>query len=136
VARPARPVVLGMALEPQLPLFAGCIGQEDDQSAHPGQYLHKAYFDAKDYDECSWHDPSNNSRLTRPPGASAVKAFAGHAKTLLQDGRSVLDTAYEVGLSGPSRLHDLFVTCEAMTLGECDSGDRRDLFDIPSFRIG
>ena len=26
---------------------------------------------------------------------------------------SVLDTAYEVGLSGPGRLHDLFVTHEA-----------------------
>ena len=42
----------------------------------------------------------------------------GHAKTLLQDGQSVLDATYEVGLSGPSRLHDLFVTYEAMTPGE------------------
>lgn len=42
----------------------------------------------------------------------------GHAKTLLQDGQSVLDATYEVGLSGPSRLHDLFVAYEAMTPGE------------------
>jgi AraC family transcriptional regulator of adaptative response/methylated-DNA-[protein]-cysteine methyltransferase len=42
----------------------------------------------------------------------------GHAKTLLQDGQSVLDATYEVGLSGPSRLYDLFVTYEAMTPGE------------------
>jgi AraC family transcriptional regulator of adaptative response/methylated-DNA-[protein]-cysteine methyltransferase len=42
----------------------------------------------------------------------------GHAKAALQDGESVLDVAYEVGLSGPSRLHDLFVGFEAMTPGE------------------
>ena len=40
-----------------------------------------------------------------------------HARTLLTDSASVLDTTYEVGLSGPSRLHDLFVTHEAMTPG-------------------
>lgn len=41
-----------------------------------------------------------------------------HAKSLLRDAGSVLDTTFEVGLSGPSRLHDLFVTFEAMTPGE------------------
>jgi AraC family transcriptional regulator of adaptative response/methylated-DNA-[protein]-cysteine methyltransferase len=39
------------------------------------------------------------------------------AKRLLDDDASVLDTALEVGLSGPGRLHDLFVTHEAMTPG-------------------
>jgi AraC family transcriptional regulator, regulatory protein of adaptative response / methylated-DNA-[protein]-cysteine methyltransferase len=42
----------------------------------------------------------------------------GHAKVALQAGESVLDATYEVGLSGPSRLHDLFVTYEAMTPGK------------------
>ncbi len=41
-----------------------------------------------------------------------------HARALLADSASVLDTAYEVGLSGPSRLHDLFVDHEAMTPGD------------------
>ena len=41
-----------------------------------------------------------------------------HAKRLLAEDASVLDAALEAGLSGPSRLHDLFVTCEAMTPGE------------------
>lgn len=41
-----------------------------------------------------------------------------HAKALLRDTASVLDASYEVGLSGSSRLHDLFVTHEAMTPGE------------------
>lgn len=41
-----------------------------------------------------------------------------NAKALLAASASVLDTAYEVGLSGPGRLHDLFVTHEAMTPGD------------------
>lgn len=41
-----------------------------------------------------------------------------HAKELLEDSASVLDAAYEVGLSGSGRLHDLFVTHEAMTPGD------------------
>lgn len=41
-----------------------------------------------------------------------------HAKRLLGDGMPLLDTAYEVGMSGPGRLHDLFVTHEAMAPGE------------------
>jgi AraC family transcriptional regulator of adaptative response/methylated-DNA-[protein]-cysteine methyltransferase len=41
-----------------------------------------------------------------------------HARALLRDSASVLDAALEVGLSGPGRLHDLFVTHEAMTPGE------------------
>ena len=44
------------------------------------------------------------------------------AKALLAQSASLLDAAYEVGLSGPSRLHDLFVTHEAMTPGEYKSG--------------
>ena len=40
------------------------------------------------------------------------------AKKLLREARSVMDTAYDVGLSGSSRLHDLFVGCEAVTPGE------------------
>ncbi len=41
-----------------------------------------------------------------------------HARQLLRSSSSVLDVTYEVGLSGPGRLHDLFVTHEAMTPGE------------------
>ncbi len=40
------------------------------------------------------------------------------ARELLRDSASVLDAAYDVGLSGPSRLHDLFVTHEALTPGD------------------
>lgn len=40
------------------------------------------------------------------------------AKKLLAASRSVLDTAFEAGLSGSGRLHDLFVTADAVTPGE------------------
>ena len=41
-----------------------------------------------------------------------------NAKRMLRDSASVLDTSLEVGLSGPGRLHDLFVNIEAVTPGE------------------
>jgi AraC family transcriptional regulator of adaptative response/methylated-DNA-[protein]-cysteine methyltransferase len=45
-----------------------------------------------------------------------------HAKSLLRDSASVLDAALDSGLSGPGRLHDLFVTHEAMSPGEWKTG--------------
>ncbi len=41
-----------------------------------------------------------------------------YARKRLAESELVLDTALEAGLSGPSRLHDLFVTHEAVTPGE------------------
>jgi AraC family transcriptional regulator of adaptative response/methylated-DNA-[protein]-cysteine methyltransferase len=66
--------------------------------------------------------PSHLQRIfTRWAGLSP-KAFLqaltlDHARNMLRDSASILDTSYEVGLSGPSRLHDLFVTHEGMTPG-------------------
>ena len=45
-----------------------------------------------------------------------------HARRILRESASVLDAALESGLSGPGRLHDLFVTHEAMSPGEYKSG--------------
>lgn len=44
------------------------------------------------------------------------------ARQLLREEATVLDTAYEVGYSGPGRLHDLFVTHEAMSPGDYKTG--------------
>lgn len=44
------------------------------------------------------------------------------ARRRLRAGASVLDTALDVGLSGPGRLHDLLVTCDAVTPGEAKRG--------------
>ena len=40
-----------------------------------------------------------------------------HARKILQSEASLLDASMELGLSGPGRLHDLFVTHEGMTPG-------------------
>ena len=47
-----------------------------------------------------------------------------HAREALMDASPVLDAALDVGLSGPGRLHDLFVTLEAATPGEVGAGGR------------
>lgn len=47
----------------------------------------------------------------------------GYAKALLRDrDPSLFDTAFQTGLSGTSRLHDLFVNLEGMTPGEFKNG--------------
>ncbi len=60
--------------------------------------------------------------FTRWAGISPKKFLQfitlGFSKDLLIQSRSVLDTTYESGLSSPARLHDLFITLEAMTPGE------------------
>jgi len=45
-----------------------------------------------------------------------------NAKQLLDQSASVLETSYDVGLSGSGRLHDLFVSVEAVTPGQFKSG--------------
>jgi len=49
----------------------------------------------------------------------------GYAKSLLKEKRATLsDTAFETGLTGTSRLHDLFMNIEGMTPGEYKNGGR------------
>ena len=45
-----------------------------------------------------------------------------HAKKLLSEQATLFDTAFDTGLSGTSRLHDLFVNIEGMTPGEYKNG--------------
>jgi len=71
--------------------------------------------------------PTELHRLFRRWAGLSPKAFVqaltlDGARRLLRDSASVLDATYEVGLSGPGRLHDLFVTHEAMSPGEWKSG--------------
>jgi len=44
-----------------------------------------------------------------------------HAKQLLDKSANLLEVSYKTGLSGPGRLHDLFISCEAVTPGEYKS---------------
>lgn len=57
------------------------------------------------------------------------KQFASFARVcraegLLRAAHSVLDVSLDVGLSGPGRLHDHFITVEALSPGEFKSGGR------------
>jgi len=51
------------------------------------------------------------------PHRFAQAVALDHAKTLLRQNASTLETSFEIGLSSASRLHDLFVTHEAMPPG-------------------
>lgn len=58
------------------------------------------------------------------------------AKALLEEQHSLFETAQQLGLSGTSRLHDLFVTIEGMTPGEYKNGGAElaiayDYYDTP-----
>jgi AraC family transcriptional regulator of adaptative response/methylated-DNA-[protein]-cysteine methyltransferase len=71
--------------------------------------------------------PTDLHHLFRRWAGISPKAFLqaltlDHARTLLRQSASVLDASYEVGLSGPARLHDLFITHEAMSPGEWKAG--------------
>src|SRR3954453_14404487 len=77
--------------------------------------------------EASGVTPTELHHLFRRWAGLTPKAFLqaltlDSARKLLRDSASVLDTSYAVGLSGPGRLHDLFVTHEAMSPGEWKSG--------------
>ncbi len=71
--------------------------------------------------------PFHFQRLFRRWAGISPKRFlqfvtVEHAKELLAGSSSVMETAFEVGLSGPARLHDHFVSLEAVTPGEFKSG--------------
>ncbi|MBZ0217757.1 MAG: AraC family transcriptional regulator, partial [Fimbriimonadaceae bacterium] len=99
---------------------------------HAIEYLIENWRDQPSLSETATEVGLNETRFqklfTRWAGLSPkdfIQALTiDHARYLLRDSASVLDTAYEVGLSGPGRLHDLFVTHEAMSPGEFKAGGR------------
>ena len=71
--------------------------------------------------------PYHFQRLfTRWAGVSPKKFLGAltlaHARELLKAGESVLGASLDVGLSSPSRLHDLFISLDAMSPGEFKNG--------------
>ncbi len=66
--------------------------------------------------------PAHFQRVFKAGAGVSPKRFlqhlaAGRARRAIEGGASLLDAALEAGLSGPSRLHDLFLVAEAMTPG-------------------
>ncbi|MCX7306080.1 MAG: methylated-DNA--[protein]-cysteine S-methyltransferase [Hyphomicrobiales bacterium] len=73
-------------------------------------------------DEVGMSPTALQKLFTRWAGLSP-KAFLqavtlDHARRLLDSGMPLLEASFEVGMSGPGRLHDLFVTHEAMSPGD------------------
>lgn len=93
-------------------------------------YLDAHYVDQPGLDDLAAFlhlSPFHTQRLfTRWAGISPKRFLQyltiEHAKQALAASANVLDASLNSGLSGPGRLHDLFVTVEAVTPGEYKSG--------------
>lgn len=100
------------------------------------EYLEEHFLDQPDLETVAGVaglSPYHFQRLFRRWCGVSPKRFVqyltlDYAKARLREAHSVLDTALDAGLSGPGRLHDLFVSGEAMTPGEYkDGGEGTDI---------
>jgi len=93
------------------------------------EFIHSNFQQQPDLDAVAkevYLSPFHFQRLFKDWAGVSPKKFLQyislqHAKQLLQH-HTVADTAYETGLSGSGRLHDLFINIEGMTPGEYKNG--------------
>ena len=93
-------------------------------------YIRTNFKDQPDLDEIAGNShlsPYHFQRLFTAWAGVSPKKFLqfisiDHAKKMLTEQASLADAAYETGLSGTGRLHDLFVSIEGMTPGEYKNG--------------
>ncbi|MEA1940890.1 MAG: methylated-DNA--[protein]-cysteine S-methyltransferase [Pseudomonadota bacterium] len=105
-------------------LDAAC--RDYDRIADALAYLGENWRDHPDLDAAARSvglSPHHFQRVfTRWVGLSPKKyvgALAHNAaRNALEEGASILDAAFDAGLSGPGRLHDLFIAHEAVTPGD------------------
>jgi len=96
-------------------------------------YLKLNYKRQPSLDEAAEHvhlSPFHFQRMFKDWAGVTPKAFlqylsVEHAKAILKEQQaSLFDAAFESGLSGTGRLHDLFIKVEGMTPGEYKNGGR------------
>ncbi|WP_126246716.1 bifunctional transcriptional activator/DNA repair enzyme AdaA [Chitinophaga rhizosphaerae] len=93
-------------------------------------FLRQHFKDQPDLEAAAGHvhlSPFHFQRMFQDWAGVSPKQFLqylslGHAKGRLVQGDTLSDAAFETGLSGTSRLHDLFVKIEGMTPGEFRNG--------------
>lgn len=123
---PARPETTAVSARPCAPQAPAAGGSTYAAMARAIAYLVDHYQDQPglaDLAAVAGLHPHHFQRVFKHWAGISPKRFAQyltveHAKSLLRDSETVLGAALDVGLSGPGRLHDLFVACEAMTPGE------------------
>lgn len=95
------------------------------------QFISENYKKQPDLEEIASHvhiSSSHFQRLFTEWAGISPKKFLQyisieHAKKILKENQATLfETAFEIGLSGTGRLHDLFITLEGMTPGEYKNG--------------
>jgi AraC family transcriptional regulator of adaptative response/methylated-DNA-[protein]-cysteine methyltransferase len=110
------------------------IGQDEanyQRIAQAIDYIHEHFKEQPSLDDIATAigiSPFHFQRLFKEWAGVSPKKFIQYlsleyAKGLLMNrGSTLLGTAYETGLSGTSRLHDLFINIEGMTPGEFKNG--------------
>jgi AraC family transcriptional regulator of adaptative response/methylated-DNA-[protein]-cysteine methyltransferase len=94
------------------------------------EYISRHYKSQPDLEEVAQQvhvSPFHFQRIFKQWAGVTPKKFlqyisVEHAKTLLKQNLSLSDVTFETGLSGTSRLHDLFIHIEGMTPGEFKNG--------------
>jgi AraC family transcriptional regulator of adaptative response/methylated-DNA-[protein]-cysteine methyltransferase len=113
-----------------LPFAEGVASDDYDRVRRAIAFISKQWRRQPSIEEVAGHlglSVSHLHHLFRRWAGITPKAFLqavtlDRARDLLRDSASILDASYELGLSGPGRLHDLFVTHEAMTPGAFKTG--------------
>jgi AraC family transcriptional regulator, regulatory protein of adaptative response / methylated-DNA-[protein]-cysteine methyltransferase len=103
--------------------------QRIEQAIH---YIRKNFRDQPDLDNIAQQvhlSPFHFQRLFREWAGVSPKKFLQftsieYAKQLLQEQKTLATVSFETGLSGTSRLHDLFIQVEGMTPGEYQQGGK------------
>src|ERR1700744_5630851 len=97
------------------------------------RYIKEHFKEQPDLDEVARRvhlSPFHFQRLFSEWAGTSPKKFLqyisiGHAKKMLKESQATLfEAAYETGLSGTSRLHDLFINIEGMTPAEYKNGGK------------